>query len=74
MQLDGEREIPDPREFEELVLSAGACPVELLTGRLKTPSPRSFVGAGKLEEIARLIQLHQAEVVLFDHPLTPSQE
>ncbi len=74
MHLDSEREIPDPREFEELVLSAGACPVELLTGRLKTPSPRSFVGAGKLEEIAHLIQLHQAEVVLFDHPLTPSQE
>lgn len=74
MQMDGDRELADPRELEELAISAGACPVELLTGRLKTPNPRSFVGTGKLEEIAQLIQLHQAEVVLFDHTLTPSQE
>jgi len=65
---------PDPIEFEELAISAGACPVEILTGRLKQANARYFIGSGKLEEIAQLIQLHQAEIVLFDHPLSPSQE
>ena len=67
-------ETPDPVEFEELAISAGACPVEILTGRLKQANARYFIGSGKLEEIEQLIQLHQAEIVLFDHPLSPSQE
>ncbi|MFT5320042.1 MAG: GTP-binding protein HflX [Pseudohongiellaceae bacterium] len=67
-------ETPHPIEFEELAISAGACPVEILTGRLKQANARYFIGSGKLEEIAQLIQLHQAEIVLFDHPLSPSQE
>ena len=56
------------------MLSAGACPVEFVSGRLRHPVPRYFIGTGKLEEIEQLINLHQAEVVLFDHTLTPSQE
>jgi len=64
----------DPREFEELAISAGACPVELITGSRQNVSPRFFVGSGKLEEIQQVVQLHQAEVVLFNHSLSPSQE
>jgi len=64
----------DPREFEELAISAGACPVELITGSRQHISPRFFVGSGKLEEILQAVHLHQAEVVLFNHSLTPSQE
>jgi GTP-binding protein HflX len=41
---------------------------------LRNPIPRYFIGTGKLEEIEQLINLHQAEIVLFDHTLTPSQE
>jgi GTP-binding protein HflX len=74
MELDGEQDHPDPREFEELAISAGACPVALVSGRLKNAMPRFFIGTGKLEELAHMIRLHQAEVVLFDHPLSPSQE
>ena len=74
MELDGEPDSPDPREFEELVISARACPVALLSGRLKQANPRFFIGTGKLEELAHLITLHEAEVVLFDHALSPSQE
>ena len=64
----------DPREFEELAISAGACPVELITGSRQTVSPRFFVGTGKVEEILLAINLHQAEVVLFNHSLSSSQE
>ena len=74
LHLNNDPDIPDAREFEELALSAGACPVEIVSGQLKQVNSRYFIGSGKLEEIQQLIQLHEAEVVLFDHPLTPSQE
>jgi len=74
MDLDGELDQPDPREFEELALSARTCPAALVSGHLKQANPRFFIGTGKLEEVAHMIRLHQAEVVLFDHPLSPSQE
>jgi GTP-binding protein HflX len=74
MELDGELDQPDPREFEELALSASTCPVALVSGHLKHANPRFFIGTGKLEEVAQMIRLHQAEVVLFDHALSPSQE
>ncbi len=74
LNLSTEKDREDPREFEELVLSAGGDPVEYVFGQRDAPHPRSFVGSGKLEEIADLVRLHEAEVVLFNHALSPSQE
>ncbi|HEY8570173.1 ribosome rescue GTPase HflX [Microbulbifer sp.] len=64
----------DPREFEELALSAGADPVAFIFGTRAKPDPKTFVGKGKLEEINEMVQKHGAELVLFDHTLSPSQE
>ncbi|QSP94575.1 GTPase HflX [Marinobacter salinisoli] len=64
----------DPGEFRELVTSAGVEPVALVEGTRKQPSPRLFVGEGKLEEIRDTIQANEADVVLFNHALSPSQE
>ena len=64
----------DPREFEELVVSAGGVPVAFLTGRRAAPDPQFFIGTGKLEEIRQTIADQQAELVLFNHALRPSQE
>jgi len=64
----------DPDEFEELVLSAGGEPVARVTGQRATIHPRTFVGSGKVAEIAEAIALHQADLVLFNHRLSPSQE
>ncbi|RRJ82314.1 ribosome rescue GTPase HflX [Aestuariirhabdus litorea] len=69
---DSERE--DPREFEELVSSAGALAVAFISVSRLQPSARFFVGTGKVEEIRQLVVAHQAEVVIFNHSLTPSQE
>lgn len=69
---DSQRE--DPKEFEELALSAGADPVALVTGSRKRISSRYFVGQGKAEEIAEIARLHDAKLVLFNHSLSPSQE
>ena len=64
----------DPREFEELVLSAGGDPVDFITGQRSQPTPRFFVGSGKLEELKASVEKHEAEVVIFNHTLSPSQE
>jgi len=74
ISFDAEYEQEDPMEFEELVLSAGGKPVEFITGKRKQPSPNFFVGSGKLEQISEAVSAHQAELVLFNHSLSPSQE
>jgi GTP-binding protein HflX len=74
LNLDSESEREDPREFEELVLSAGGDPAAYVMGQRTAPHPRTFVGSGKLEEIRDEVKLHEAEVVMFNHVLSPSQE
>ena len=74
LNLSSEAEREDPREFEELVLSAGGDPVEFVMGQREAPHPRYFVGTGKLEEIAALVKALDVALVLFNHALSPSQE
>jgi GTP-binding protein HflX len=74
LNLATETDREDSREFEELVLSAGGDPVDYVFGQRDAPHPRYFVGTGKLQEIAALVQASEAEVVLFNHSLSPSQE
>ncbi|MHB0774514.1 ribosome rescue GTPase HflX [Halomonas sp. WWR20] len=69
-----EQEREDSGEFLELVRSAGAEPATLLQGSRHRPDPRTFIGSGKLEELRELRELHQAELVIFNHSLSPSQE
>lgn len=64
----------DPREFEELVLSAGGDPVAFMTGQRQSPTSNYFIGSGKLEELKQAVQLHSAQLVIFNHVLSPSQE
>ena len=71
------RQIQDPDdlgEFELLVDSAGAQRVELVTGARQRPDAKYFVGSGKAQEIAELVSEHDADIVIFNHSLSPSQE
>ena len=72
--IDSEEERDDPTEFEELARSAGASPVAYIGGTRRQPAPSYFVGSGKLEEIATCVRATGAELVLFNHALSPSQE
>jgi len=68
---------PDPEElheFRELALSAGAEPLVMVTGHRDVPDKRLYVGSGKAEEIREHVQMQEAELVIFDHELSPSQE
>ena len=57
-----------------MALSAGATPIAYIGGTRTQPSSSYFVGSGKLEEIGEAVRTHKAELVLFNHSLTPSQE
>lgn len=74
IDLEAEQDQEDPLEFEELARSAGAVPVLFIKGTRKKPDAGHFVGSGKLDEIAAAVKEHQAELVLFNHSLSPSQE
>jgi len=69
-----EQKREDPGEFLELVRSAGAEPATLLTASRHRPDSRTFIGSGKLEELRALLAAHAAELVIFNHSLSPSQE
>ncbi len=61
-------------ELKELTQSAGAVPVFVVTGSRRSPHPKYFIGTGKLEELERVVNEHAADIVLFNHALSPSQE
>jgi GTPase len=64
----------DDEEFRLLAKSAGAEILEHLHVQRIKPDPKYFIGSGKAEEIAELVESLEAEIVIFDHALTPSQE
>ena len=61
-------------ELEELAVSAGAKPVAQLCAVRDAPDPKFLIGSGKADEIAGLIAVKAAELVIFDWRLSPSQE
>ena len=72
--LGGSTDDRDVVEFQELSAAAGADCTALITGSRQSPDSRLFVGKGKADEIHQAVLDHQAEVVIFDHALSPSQE
>lgn len=61
-------------ELERLADTAGADTVGVVTQKLDTLNPRTFVGSGKVEEIAELCRSTEADLIIFDDELTPSQQ
>lgn len=71
----GVRADPDElAEFQELAASAGAESVAMVSGRRQVPDPRLYIGRGKADEVKSVIQSEGAELVIFNHSLSPSQE
>ena len=61
-------------ELGRLAETDGAEVVGTLTQRLDAPVPRTFIGSGKTEELVHLVNALDADVVIFDDELTPSQQ
>lgn len=60
-------------ELAFLVETAGGVTIKTFTQRLPAPDTKTFVGKGKLEEIQEYVKLAEADLVIFDDELSPSQ-
>ena len=71
-------EMPDTdsseiEEFKELVASAGVMSLEILHVKRKTPDAKLFIGSGKADELKMICQALDAEVVIINQSISPSQ-
>jgi GTP-binding protein HflX len=62
------------QEFTELARSAGADALALVAVQRKVPDSRLYLGSGKAEEVRAQVLSLGADLVIFDNPLSPSQE
>ncbi len=60
-------------ELEFLALTAGAISIKRFVQKLEHPESRTYVGKGKLEEIAQFVKANDIQIVIFDDELSPSQ-
>jgi GTPase len=60
-------------EFRDLLLSAGGQVAAEVLQRRPKPDPATLIGSGKVEEIAGIAASTEADLVLFDHDLSPTQ-
>ncbi|MBS7327599.1 MAG: GTPase HflX [Oxalobacter sp.] len=61
-------------ELELLARSAGAEPVQTVTAKRASPDAAYYVGSGKVDEIIQAVHLYGAEMVIFNHALSPAQQ
>ena len=62
------------QEFTELARSAGADSLALMAVQRKVPDSRLYIGSGKADEVRAQVESLGADLVIFDNPLSPSQE
>lgn len=60
-------------ELEFLTSTAGGVAVKRFVQKLEKPHPKTFLGAGKLEEVRSYINSHNVGTAIFDDELTPAQ-
>ena len=60
-------------ELEFLTITAGGKAVKRFTQKLETPNPKTFIGAGKLDEVKSYMDIHNIETAIFDDELSSSQ-
>lgn len=61
-------------EFVDLARSAGAEVLDIVSGSRHRPDPKYYAGSGKAQEIADAVVAQEADLVVFNHELSPSQE
>lgn len=63
----------DLDELAGLAQAAGTEVVGKLTQRRENPSPKAYLGSGKVDELVSLVEATEADVVIFDNDLSPGQ-
>ncbi len=60
-------------ELAFLTETAGGIPVKMFIQKLNKPDARTFIGAGKLNEIRDFVKIHKIDLAIFDDDLSASQ-
>jgi len=60
-------------ELAFLTETAGAEPIKRFTQKIDLPNPKTFIGAGKLNEVKEFMDEHDIDLAIFDDELSPSQ-
>ena len=63
----------DLEELHRLAESAGSNICDAIVCRRDGIEPRTYIGSGKVTEVADAVKAHDAKVVIFNSPLTPAQ-
>lgn len=61
-------------ELEFLTQTAGGEVVKRFSQKLDKPNPKTFLGTGKIDEIAIFVKNFDIKTVIFDDELTPAQQ
>ncbi len=61
-------------ELEALLETAGGVCVGTVLQNKATPDPKTFLGEGKVEEVKQLVEAVEADLVILDNDLSPSQQ
>ena len=61
-------------ELEFLAYTAGGKVLRRFTQKLDMPNPKTFIGTGKMEDVAAYVEQHEVGTVIFDDELTPAQQ
>ena len=60
-------------ELEFLTYTAGGIVVKRFTQKMEMPNPKTYLGAGKLEDVKNYMDTHHVETAIFDDELSASQ-
>jgi GTP-binding protein HflX len=60
-------------ELRSLVDTAGGIVVDELFQNRNKPDSATYIGSGKVRELAEMVQAHGAQAVVFDNDLSPAQ-
>lgn len=61
-------------ELAFLTYTAGGEVIKQFTQRMEAPHPKTFIGTGKMEELAQFVEENDIGTVIFDDELTPAQQ
>ncbi|WP_394809478.1 GTPase HflX [Nitrosomonas sp.] len=62
------------QELEQLAISAKLQVLAVVEGKRSRPDPTTYIGSGKVDEIAQLLLQNKASLVIFNHDLSPAQQ
>jgi GTP-binding protein HflX len=61
-------------ELEFLAFTAGATVHKRFSQKMQKPNPKTFIGSGKMEDVAAYVKSHNIDTVIFDDELSPAQQ